>query len=215
MEKTIIYYSANTEKESFEQKIRDNILKHSQGLPIISVTQKPIDFGRNICVGIQDNCYMNEFRQIRIALENVTTPYVVVTEADNLYPPDYFAFDPPEKGHFYRYMNVWISWLKKHRFYFKSSSDGSQMVDRDMWLDIINEVLKGKPEWVTKDSEPLPRFTPRTDKNYTWNSENPVVTFKTGNGVNYSTAWKKNSQVKSLPFWGDCYELKKELTLCE
>jgi hypothetical protein len=50
--KTIIFYTGNTEKESFEKKVRDNILKVSNGIPIISVSQKPIYFGTNICVGI-------------------------------------------------------------------------------------------------------------------------------------------------------------------
>jgi len=48
---TIIYYTANREDERFEQVIRENILRVSEGLPIISVSQKPIDFGQNICVG--------------------------------------------------------------------------------------------------------------------------------------------------------------------
>jgi hypothetical protein len=44
---TILYYTSNREDESFEKKIQENILKQTD-LPIISVSQKPINFGKNI-----------------------------------------------------------------------------------------------------------------------------------------------------------------------
>ena len=56
---TIIFYTSNDEDESFEKKIRDNILKQSNGIKIISVSRKPIDFGHNICIGEQPVCYTN------------------------------------------------------------------------------------------------------------------------------------------------------------
>ena len=71
--RTIIFYSSNRENERFEKFITDNLVKNSNGLPIISVTQKPMDLGHNICVGIHDNCYGNEFKQIQIALNKVDT----------------------------------------------------------------------------------------------------------------------------------------------
>ena len=48
---TIIYCSSNKELPEFEAKIVANLLKNCGDLPIISVTQKPMDLGRNICVG--------------------------------------------------------------------------------------------------------------------------------------------------------------------
>ena len=93
---TILYYTANVEDELFERKIRKNILKNKGDLPIISVSQKPIDFGDNICVGEHEPCYLNLFRQIQIGLEKVRTTFIITTEADFLYPPDYFTFVPPE-----------------------------------------------------------------------------------------------------------------------
>ena len=64
MDKTIIYYTSNQEGSLFEEKIRENILKHKGNLPIISVSQKPMGFGKNICVGDVGHSYLNEFRQI-------------------------------------------------------------------------------------------------------------------------------------------------------
>ncbi|MCK9371413.1 hypothetical protein M0R04_15975 [Candidatus Dojkabacteria bacterium] len=51
MSATIVYCSSNMEKEEFEGKIKENLVKVCGDLPIISVTQKPINLGTNICVG--------------------------------------------------------------------------------------------------------------------------------------------------------------------
>src|ERR1700687_5200912 len=91
---TIIYYSSNHEKPEFEQRIKDNILRVSSGLPIISVTQKPIDFGKNIVVGDVGTSGLNMFRQVQIACRAAKTKFVISAEADCLYPPDYFIFIP-------------------------------------------------------------------------------------------------------------------------
>ncbi len=71
---TVLYYSASTENEKFEEAVRQNILVQKGDLPLISVTQKPLpNFGQNICVGPQYNCYGNEFRQIQLGLKEVKT----------------------------------------------------------------------------------------------------------------------------------------------
>ena len=69
---TIIYYTSNTENENFENKIRENILKVKGDLPLISVSQKPIDFGHNICVGELGKSYENAFYQAKIGCEIAT-----------------------------------------------------------------------------------------------------------------------------------------------
>ena len=48
---TMIYYTANTEDPALENNVRNFLVKQANGIPIVSVSQKPIDFGTNICVG--------------------------------------------------------------------------------------------------------------------------------------------------------------------
>ena len=91
---SIIYCSSNREHPKFEQRIKDNILKVRGNLPIISVTQKPINFGKNICVGNVGVSGFNFFRQSLIACEEAKTKFVISAEADCLYPPGYFQFIP-------------------------------------------------------------------------------------------------------------------------
>ena len=137
---TVIYYTANTEQEKFETKIRKQLLKSINGLPLISVSRKPIqNFGTNICVGLQPYCDRSAFHQLLIGLERAKTTFAIATEADCLYPPEYFTFTPPKLDHAYRYDNVWLfhSWLgcrSKGLFWNKTFSEGAQMVGRKYWI---------------------------------------------------------------------------------
>lgn len=208
MDYTVIYYSSNRENHELEKKVQGNILKNSNGLPIISVTQKPMDFGKNICIDEHPNCYYNEFRQIQIALQNVRTPYVLVAESDFLYPPDYFSFEPKEMGKCYRYNGVWVLYDKADEFILKGRSDGSQLMDREMWLDIINRWLDKDRMW--SDGREPKRKTPQVrmnDERYMW-SGNPIITFKTQNNITRKTKTTGITS-KELPYWGTVEEVRK------
>ena len=215
---TILYYTANVEDESFESKIRDNILANKRSIPLISVSQKPIDFGDNICVDIHDPCYFNQFRQILVGLKKVKTRYVLTAEADFLYPPDYFQFMPEEAGKCYRYFGVWVCYyLTKDkanpRFFFKGCSNGAQLIDKDLWAESLEKILKGRPEWTTRDDKPTKKDKNpiKTDYNYTWTGT-PAITFKTRNNITpFTGIWKKVESQKDLPYWGNIKDLKKRM----
>jgi hypothetical protein len=200
VEVTILYYTSNRENPEFEKKIIENLVKNSNGLPIVSVSQKPMNLGINICMGELPHSYESEFKQIKAGLEWITTPYVLTAESDFLYPPEYFELKPMELGHCYRYWGVWIGY---DNFRFKGYSDGAQLVDRHMWLDLINRRLE-------KGEHCQPARTHAYDY-HLWKG-NPAITFKTGKNVCRFTAIKK--QVKpetTLPYWGDINELKTKL----
>ncbi len=208
---TVLYYTANRETESFEVKVRQRLIENMGNLPLVSVSQKPLPgFGKNICVGIHDNCYANEFRQIQTGLREVMTPYVLTAEADCLYPPEYFQFQPPVRGYCYRYTPVWVHFGSDH-FRFKRHSDCAQAVDRELWLNTLDEALGDKEGFFNKDDTvAIPRF--KSDGRYSWTSDSPVVTFKTGQGVHGNTQTIKGVLPRySLPYWGSAAELWKEM----
>ena len=124
---TIIYYSANTEDPIFEKKIMDNIKLQAGDLPIISVTRKPVDMGKNICIGEQPICYSNSFKQILIGLKLATTDFCIAAESDVLYPREYFTFIPPLKDKPYRYTNLWVHFDGRDKFWKKKWVEGAQM----------------------------------------------------------------------------------------
>src|SRR3989344_9360751 len=145
MNKTIIYYTSNHEEPIFEQKIIDDMFSKKGNLPIISISQKPMKLGQNICIGDVGFSYLNSRKQILMATKLATTEYIITTESDFLYPPEYFNFEPTGDN-LYRYENIWIMWLtdrKRQNFYRKTAiSDGAQIVKREFFIDLLEKYLE-------------------------------------------------------------------------
>lgn len=204
---TIIYYTANRENEEFENKIIDNINKVKGDLPVISVSQKPMDFGKNICVGIQEASDSNAFRQLLIGLKEAKTKYAIAAEADTLYPPEYFNFIPPTDDNVYRYTNLWIKWRHKSVFYKKYYVEGAQSCNREFWIKMLERRIDDSKGWSPYPVEKV--FD--TQGKYFWISENPVIIFKTGGGLRTKAPYiLKVPPVTSLPYWGSCREITQK-----
>lgn len=213
--KTILYYTSNREDPVFEQKIRDNIVEQSD-LPIISVSQKPLDFGDNICVGDVGLSYVNEWRQILLGAKAAKTKYLVFAESDFLYPKEYFAFEPSYEC-VYRSSSVWIVYSNRDHYCRKKYSEGAQMVRRDYIIDAIEYNLKGLPEWYDGSDIPWPNDRQRRNMHLMpyrpFNSRFPCVSFKTGKGVRKTTTANKGKET-NLRCWGDINKLKEKY-LCQ
>jgi hypothetical protein len=205
MNKTIIYYSSNAEDPIFEQKIMDNVKKQVGDIPIISVTQKPVNLGRNICVGEKPLCYSNAFKQLLIGLKEAKTEFCIAAESDVLYPPEYFTFTPELKDKPYRYTNVWVHFDGRDKFWKKSWSEGAQMCGREHWIKSIERILVNPDRW---EPEPFKFIFTEKDE-YSWTG-NPVVTFKTRHGVNFKTGYDQHNHVTELPYWGTALEIKEK-----
>lgn len=202
---TIIYYTSNREDPLFEQRIRDNILEVSGGLPIISVSQKPIDFGKNICVGDVGVSGFNMFRQVEIACRAATTDFVISAEADCLYPPDYFEFIPSQLDVPYRNANLYV--MPDHRDYFFHKAEGAthaQIVGRLFYLETLKKLFKDAPKWyVNEKNFPKERFKKNDvfDHVEHWQTKYPVFQIKTHRSMRYYTH-SDRTPVHKLPYWG-------------
>jgi len=202
---TIIYCSSNREAPEFEQRIRDNILKATD-LPIISVSQKPIDFGKNIVVGDVGASGFNFFRQSLIACEAATTEFVVSAEADCLYPPDYFTYRPPRDDVCYRNNNLYV--MGQERTYFYKKEEGAthaQIIGREFYIKRLKELFKGAPQWSVEERN-FPRERHHkvdiVDKIKYYTTKNPVVQIKTHRSMRHYTH-SERIPIYSIPYWGD------------
>jgi len=215
---TIFYCSSNKEAPEFEQRIRDNILKNCGGLNIVSVTQKPIDFGCNICVG--DNVGVsgfNFFKQSLIALRNIKTPFAISCEADTVYPPDYFEFIPERNYICYRNKNLYV--MAQHRNYFYKKEEGAthaQIVGTDFYKEILEELFKGEPEWDYKEEQrnfPKEKFRKKREDVFTneqieyYETKNPVIQIKTSRSMRHYTNSDRLPRYE-LPYWGNGKEFR-------
>lgn len=100
--KSIVYYTTNKLDETIANLARDSILEG--GLPIVSCSLKPLNFGTNIVLDLLPSP-TTMFKQILAALE-VSEEYVFLCEHDVLYNPSHFDLNPTEDK-FYFNTNVW------------------------------------------------------------------------------------------------------------
>lgn len=105
-----IYYTDLNWDLSLIKICQEQLSKSFSG-EIVSVSLKPIDFGRNIVLENVERGFVTMFRQIIIALENSTADYVFFCEHDVLYPESHFDFIPPRDDVFYYNHNVWRWWF--------------------------------------------------------------------------------------------------------
>ncbi len=202
---TIIYYTSNREHPGLEARVQENLLIVCGGLPIISVSQKPIGLGTNICVGDVGTSGFNMFRQVQLALEAATTPFVISAEADCLYPPDYFQFVPPRLDVPYRDSNLYVMPDQRAFFFYKQEgATHAQIVGREFYLERLTELFKGAPKWSPEEKNfPKERWQKADvfDQIEYWKSENPVFQIKTHKGMRYYTH-SDRTPIAELPYWG-------------
>ena len=217
--KTIIYYTSNLKDQNFERKVIDCILEAKGDLPLISVSQKPMDFGENICVGDVGYSYLNAFRQILIGCEKATTSYVVMAESDCLYPvTGYFNFIPTDTEMVYSYDNVWILWkdMEKYRrwkrkdmYHKKDMTHASLIYGRKELIKILEDALKGLPEWDVNINK-FP-FYPEKLKFEAFHGD-AIVCIKTDAAKNAGTKLDESIPAqKSIWYWGNGKELKERI----
>jgi hypothetical protein len=208
--KTIIYVSSNMEDPVFEEKTRKDLLEKSNGLPIVSVTQKPVNLGTNICVGNVGASGFNFCRQVLKACEAAGTPYVVSAESDCLYSPDYFEFTPERLDIPYRNTNIYVQKYRQDFVCKKKMSTFSQVIGREFYIKRLRMLLDGQPEWdVQFKNFPKEIHKVLFEEFATWETKYPCISFKTGKGM------RKHSNsdevpVYDLPYWGNIKLLKEK-----
>lgn len=210
---SVIYYTSNKEPSIFEKRIQETLIKNSNGLPIISISQMPMDLGKNICVGNVGASGFNMFRQMQIACQSAKTKYVISAEADCLYPPDYFTFIPPRDDICYRNCNTYI--VPDHRDYFFRKKEGGtwvQIINREFFLSRLEALFIGAPKWCVEEINfPKERWRKSdifdADKIVFYKTENACISFKTHRGMRYYSH-SERIPIYELPYWGKSKEVR-------
>jgi hypothetical protein len=198
MSKGCIYYTDNRLDVPIFSICQEHI--KASGLPITSVSLKPIDFGNNIVLDNLQPNIITMTTQILTALENAKEDYVFFTEHDVLYHPSHFDFTPPTDNIWYYNNHVW-RWKYPYDFAitYKLTSLSGLCVNRKMAIDHYKLRLKFMYEcdWRDKESGHEPRWGRRigyepgtkkrrrgglTDEEHlTWKSELPNIDIRHGN----------------------------------
>lgn len=186
----------------------------SKPLPIISVSQKPIDFGENICVGDVGTSATNCRRQLLIGAKAAKTDFICPAESDFLYPPEIFKFMPESKKRAYLFMPIYVFFVQRGKakvFCPKPRvCEGTMMVGRKYIIEKLETILEGKDEWVSYPENDVNREIPHLlhlCKQTKVFFDTASVTFKTDNNMHRKTPHSINGKTRQLPHWGTSKDL--------
>jgi hypothetical protein len=138
--KNIIYYTDNRLDEKIMKKCQESLTKAN--IPIISVSLKPMDFGKNFVVE-GERGYLTVTKQVIKGLEESAADIVFFCEHDVLYHPSHFKFTPAEKDVYYYNMNSWMLRAEDgHCLYYDHRSLSGMSCYRETALKHFRERLK-------------------------------------------------------------------------
>lgn len=142
---TIVWYTCNTLDPFLMARCQAELLKAAQGKPIISVSQKPLDFGQNICVGDIGRSHISLFTQILAGAKAATTRFIALAEHDCLYTPEHFDWLPPTDDYFYYNVNHWLAdWGKAQTgiySYYRRKVLSNLICNRQLLIDAVEQKL--------------------------------------------------------------------------
>lgn len=162
LDKTILYLTDHSLDPWLADRCRELLVKSSCGLPIVSVSQKPIDFGDNICVGEIGRSGLSMDKQTLAGLLRIQTKWVAFAEHDCIYSPEHFFWVPSDEENFWYNDNVWLVQYRNPLHpdwdgmfsYVKGRRVQSQLVcATDLLLEATKEKIGilGSPAWVNRN----------------------------------------------------------------
>jgi hypothetical protein len=218
MSTTLLYYSANLIPETFAVSIRNRIQEQSDrlGMPIISVTHKPIDFGKNICVGELKPCPYNVYKQILIGTRIVDTDTIVCVEDDTLYTDEHLSFIPlNDETFFYNSTRL----LVERRRYVKKGNRtlmSQCVVSTKLMLETLERRYEKYPhmdfhavKWFCEPGryEFKALKLPQPIREY-FTTEFPSLTFSHRNNMGgVRKVFEDDGKFEEIPYWGNAREL--------
>lgn len=151
MDKTIIFCTENKCPEPLFSAVMKDLKKKAK-CPIISVSHKPIDLGKNICMGERHRSWLSLYRQLLRGCKEATTKYIGIAEHDCFYTEEHLEWIPPTDDKFYYNENVLlVCWDKERhpdkygmysRFWTEPRLSLSQMIcDRELYIKAIEDRL--------------------------------------------------------------------------
>ena len=146
---TIVYITDNSLSPEIMGLCQRVLTREAREIPIVSVSQKPVDFGRNICVGEIGRSWRSFYTQILTGLDAAETETIVMAEHDCCYTYDHLSFQPPDLSYFwYNRNHHLVQWGGNHPeltgmySYFPGRIPYSMLVcAKSLLQEAINEIV--------------------------------------------------------------------------
>lgn len=146
---TIIFLTANKLTETWADYQREVLLKAADGLPIITISRKPLNWGINL-LDTEPQGIQNIYKQMLRGAKMATTPYIAIAEDDTLYIKEHFhTFRPPLDAFAYNVNRLGIfSWGKPMYFFKRRNSNSTLIAPRLLLIEALEERFAKHPEGI-------------------------------------------------------------------
>ena len=133
---TILFYTANRIRKEILNPVVRSLKRH--GYPIISISQEPMNLGKNIVVP-KEYSLQNIYKQVLTGAKAATTKYVALCEDDCLYVKEHFKHRPKKFGY---NLNRWLLHLDDGIFTYRKRPILSQCIaERKTLIENLEERL--------------------------------------------------------------------------
>lgn len=113
--KSLIYLTDNSITDEISDLSIRILNREAEGMEIISVSQKPVNLGNNICVGEIGRNWISLYTQIIAGIDACNSEFVGICEHDCLYSSEHLSWIPPSNNIFYYNSNCWlVQWGGNH-----------------------------------------------------------------------------------------------------
>jgi hypothetical protein len=213
---TLLYYTANRIPERFAINVRNHLIMTALGKPIISISQKPIDFGENICVGDIGYNVPNVYLQILVGAKVAKTKYVACCEDDTLYTPEHFDYIPPDETFCYN-KNRWN--LTPIHFYLRVRRINmcACIVSTELMINTLQERIDkfgaGGPPGLGEPGRHERKMGLQMVKVGKFNTRNPIIQMNHRMSLGGIRRNKLRTDVieNELPIWGKATDLWEKM----
>lgn len=236
---TVIYYTCNHLEDTnpyFLANTQKQLIKAIGDHPLLSISHRPMDFGRNIVVSEKDGLepgrsHRNIYKQILIGAKNATTEYVATAEDDILYSYEHFHTFVPEKDTFAYDMQKLslFTWTKPSMYSFRTKRRvvNQLIAPRKLLIEAMEERFARLPElkamgWDderinSKWGDPgryenLLGITPRKTEEFYSGVPSIVFTHPNAYGYEFNHGKRKmlgDIRMFDVPVWGKASEVLK------
>jgi glycosyltransferase involved in cell wall biosynthesis len=204
--KGILYYTNNKLNMKMARTVREAIKWNAPGIPITSVSLKPLDFGNNIVFGGFSG-YKTMYQQILTGLKTMKEDVVYFCEHDVLYHPDHFKYIPPTDQTWGYNGNYWmIRWKDGFAIHYDVSPLSGLVVYRKSAIKHFEERLAMIED---KGFGYYMGFEPFTHGRIKWKywcpfevfmPENANIDLETGGNLT-NKRWSQDRFIKKPKFW--------------
>lgn len=220
-EKAIIYYTNNElEGSELNRIVRDRLIESAGDIPIVSISQKSIKFGKNICVGNKPRKHESIYEQILTGLETLPDDtYVFLAEHDVLYHKSHFT-DAPIESIDRKQLNYNINCYRcVLNGYTKRVSLFTALSQCSGLVSTLKSAIREKLALLNRYGyggtggriEPGYGFGCSWLKANTYESEMPNVDIR--HKKNFTKLFKMKIQCETIPYWGDYKKIREKMCI--